>query len=228
MRVALAATLLASPLTRARNASRATGPGAGSARASRGEPPLHGVRVQPRGPRPETRSTMRQAAAAAFAEADRIDRLMSHYLPRQPPLPRQPRGRPSPGRESTKSSSGSLALCLRYSRESEGAFDVTVGPLMRAWGFFLGGEPAFPGRTRSRPCAAGWATPTSSSTRSGERSGLPRSGVELDLGGIAKGYAIERMAGILRRHPCFGGPDELGREHALRDRRPSGCFRPGK
>src|SRR5262247_1653216 len=30
------------------------------------------------------------------------------------------------------------AACLRYSRESDGAFDITVGPLMKAWGFFRG------------------------------------------------------------------------------------------
>ena len=29
-----------------------------------------------------------------------------------------------------------IAECLRWSRESDGAFDVTVGPLMKAWGFF--------------------------------------------------------------------------------------------
>src|SRR5256885_11784507 len=31
-----------------------------------------------------------------------------------------------------------LAACVKYSRESEGAFDITVGPLMRVWGFYKG------------------------------------------------------------------------------------------
>jgi FAD:protein FMN transferase len=31
-----------------------------------------------------------------------------------------------------------LADCMRYSRESEGAFDITVGPLMKVWGFYKG------------------------------------------------------------------------------------------
>jgi hypothetical protein len=31
---------------------------------------------------------------------------------------------------------GLLAACLDYSRESEGAFDITVGPLMKTWGFY--------------------------------------------------------------------------------------------
>ena len=31
-----------------------------------------------------------------------------------------------------------LAACLEYSRQSEGAFDITVGPLMKVWGFYKG------------------------------------------------------------------------------------------
>jgi thiamine biosynthesis lipoprotein ApbE len=27
---------------------------------------------------------------------------------------------------------------MRYHRDSGGAFDITVGPLMKAWGFFRG------------------------------------------------------------------------------------------
>ena len=31
-----------------------------------------------------------------------------------------------------------IAEAMRYTRESDGAFDITVGPLMKAWGFFRG------------------------------------------------------------------------------------------
>ena len=31
-----------------------------------------------------------------------------------------------------------IAEAMRYNRESDGAFDITVGPLMKAWGFFRG------------------------------------------------------------------------------------------
>ena len=31
-----------------------------------------------------------------------------------------------------------LSACVEYSRESEGAFDITVGPLMKVWGFYKG------------------------------------------------------------------------------------------
>ena len=31
-----------------------------------------------------------------------------------------------------------LSACVEYSRQSEGAFDITVGPLMKVWGFYKG------------------------------------------------------------------------------------------
>ena len=31
-----------------------------------------------------------------------------------------------------------IAGAMRYNHESGGAFDITVGPLMKAWGFFRG------------------------------------------------------------------------------------------
>ena len=80
---------------------------------------------------------LREAAAAALDEVDRIDRLMSHY--------KNDSELSGVNREAAKAPVkvdpelfDFVAECLRYSRESEGAFDITVGPLMKAWGFFRG------------------------------------------------------------------------------------------
>ena len=94
---------------------------------------------------------------AAFDEVDRIDRLMSHYKPREPSLSRQPRGGPGPVGVDAELFAF-LAECLRYSRDSGGAFDMTVGPLMKAWGFFRGGGRV-PAATSSPSCEPGSATP---------------------------------------------------------------------
>ena len=41
--------------------------------------------------------------------------------------------------------------CVEYSRQSEGAFDITVGPLMKVWGFYKGSRPdSAPGRNPGR------------------------------------------------------------------------------
>ena len=56
-----------------------------------------------------------------------------------------------------------IARSLDYSRESGGAFDITVGPLMKAWGFFKG-DGRVPHRRRvERGAGAASAIATSSS-----------------------------------------------------------------
>jgi thiamine biosynthesis lipoprotein len=138
----------------------------------------------------------RAAAAAALDEIDRVDRLLSHYRADSPlsRLNREAARAPVPvDREMLDV----LALCLRWSRETDGAFDVTVGPLMAAWGFFRG-EGRVP--TASELAAA--------RARVGARHVVLDAaagtvlfdcdGISLDLGGIGKGYAVDRAVAVLR------------------------------
>jgi thiamine biosynthesis lipoprotein len=86
---------------------------------------------------------------------------------------------------------------MKYSRESDGAFDVTVGPLMKAWGFFRG-EGRLPGEDELSEVRAriGYSHVT---LRAGDRTiQFDRPGIELDLGGIGKGYAVDRAVSVLR------------------------------
>jgi len=134
---------------------------------------------------------------AAFDEVDRIDRLMSHYKP-ESPLSRLNReaGRGPVAVEPELFDF--IAESLRYGRDSGGAFDITVGPLMKAWGFFRGGGRIPSGEElaelRQR---VGYQhvvlDPPARTIR------FDHPGVELDLGGIAKGYAVDRAVAILRR-----------------------------
>src|SRR5204862_3547952 len=71
----------------------------------------------------------------AFDEVDRIDRLMSHYKA-DSPLSRINREAAQHPVEVDAELFDFIAESLRYDRESGGAFDITVGPLMKAWGFF--------------------------------------------------------------------------------------------
>jgi thiamine biosynthesis lipoprotein len=132
---------------------------------------------------------------AALDEVDRIDRLMSHYMPESPlsRLNREAGHRPVSVEPELFQL---IAQALRYSRESDGAFDITVGPLMKAWGFFRG-EGRVPDAqeladVRSR---VGYSH-VLLSPAAGTIGLAP--GVELDLGGIAKGYAVDRAVGVLK------------------------------
>src|SRR5262249_49756594 len=93
-----------------------------------------------------------------------------------------------------------IAQSIRYSHESEGAFDITVGPLMKVWGFFRG-----EGRLASDPDVEVARSLVGSGhiilDRERTTIRFDRPGVELDLGGMAKGYAVERVVNLLRaRH----------------------------
>lgn len=93
-----------------------------------------------------------------------------------------------------------LACALDIGRLSHGAFDAGVGALVDAWGF---------GAVRDAPDAVAIGAARQGAARpahEGLELDLPagrarkRAPLQLDLCGIAKGYAVDRMAAVLQRH----------------------------
>src|SRR2546425_984827 len=76
-------------------------------------------------------------ADEAFDEVDRIDRLMSHYKS-DSPLSRVNREAGQHPVAVDPELFDFIVDAMHYHRDSDGAFDITVGPLMKAWGFFHG------------------------------------------------------------------------------------------
>jgi thiamine biosynthesis lipoprotein len=139
---------------------------------------------------------LQAAVRDGLDEIDRLDRLLSHYR-RDSPLSRLNRE----AAEGPVAADGELfdllAESLRWSRESDGAFDVTVGPLMKAWGFFRGEGhvPDADALRRSREVVGYRHVRLDPAARTVR---FDRPGVELDLGGIGKGYAVDRAVARLR------------------------------
>ena len=132
-----------------------------------------------------------------FDEVDRIDRLMSHYKS-DSPLSRVNREAAQHPVAVDPELFDFIADAMRYQHESSGAFDITVGPLMKAWGFFRGDGrvPSDDELAAARRLVGGAHVILNPTSRT---IGFDRSGVELDLGGIAKGYAVDRVAGLFKR-----------------------------
>jgi thiamine biosynthesis lipoprotein len=132
----------------------------------------------------------------AFDEIDRLDRLMSHYQP-QSPLSRINREAARAPMSVEPELFDFIAAAMRYTRQSDGAFDITVGPLMKAWGFF-GGDGHMPSTATlaeaRRHVGPGHVILDSRA----QTIRFDEPGVELDLGGVAKGYAVDRAVRILR------------------------------
>jgi thiamine biosynthesis lipoprotein len=143
------------------------------------------------------RARLEAAARAALDEAQRLDRLLSNYLPSSEWSGVNRSAAAGPvhvSRELFDLISASVA----YSRQSEGAFDITVGPLMKVWGFYKGdGLLPSPHEIDDARARVGYRhillNPAGLTVQ------FDRPGVEIDPGGIGKGYAVDRMVDVLRR-----------------------------
>ena len=108
-----------------------------------------------------------------------------------------------------------------YWRLSEGAFDPTIGPLVRAWGFEGGRGRRPSGRALdSLRRLVGFGDVLLDSAQSTVR--LPRAGMRLDLGGIAKGFALDLARRALRDDAIRSGTIDLGGNMLLFGRPPGG------
>jgi thiamine biosynthesis lipoprotein len=89
-----------------------------------------------------------------------------------------------------------IAVAQEVASASGGAFDMTIEPLVRLWGF-LGGTPRVPGNQEITEVLKdiGWDkldfNPEDRTIR------FAGNNIRIDLGGIAKGYGVDRVAAVL-------------------------------
>ena len=145
------------------------------------------------------KATANKAADAAYARIRNLNRIMSDY-DAQSEVMRLCRtsgpGKPvKVSRELLLVLSRSLAL----SKQTDGAFDVTVGPLTKLWRR---------ARRQKKPPPANRLAEARKLVgfrflQIDEKAGtveLLKPGMRLDLGGIAKGYAADEALAVLRKH----------------------------
>ena len=133
---------------------------------------------------------------AAFEEVDRIEEALSNYR-ESSELSRINRFAGQQKVTTDPEVFNLLQTSFDYSRKSDGAFDITVGPLMRAWGFFRknGQYPTRSALERARS-RTGWTKVDLDPQQRTASFKVP--GMELDMGGIGKGYAVDRVIDLLR------------------------------
>ncbi|HZC43794.1 MAG TPA: FAD:protein FMN transferase [Acidobacteriaceae bacterium] len=135
-------------------------------------------------------------AERVFAEVDRVDTLLSNYQP-DSELSRINREAFANEVTTDPETFRFLATCLAWSERSNGAFDVSVGKLMKVWKFF-GASGALPSQEELEAARAnvGWEKirldPAQRTVR------FLAAEIEMDPGGIGKGYAVDRAVRILR------------------------------
>jgi thiamine biosynthesis lipoprotein len=103
-------------------------------------------------------------------------------------------------------------------RTSQGLFDVTSGVLRAAWRFDGSGLPDA-GRVQALLAKVGWQklewTPPVL--------GFPLKGIELDLGGVVKEYAVDRVVVVCREAGAAAGLVNLGGDVGVVGPRPDGA-----
>lgn len=133
----------------------------------------------------------RAAVEKAYAELDRIDALMSEWKPESPisqvnaAAGQHPVEVPAELREM-------LERSIQYSRITAGTFDVTWRGMGNIWHF----DDSFKPPTRDAVEAAKARIDYRKIAIDGNRVFLP-GGMSIGLGGIAKGYAVDRATEIL-------------------------------
>jgi thiamine biosynthesis lipoprotein len=135
-------------------------------------------------------------ARPAFQEVDRVDALLSNYK-QNSELSRINQNAFQQAVTTDPETFCFLETCLGWSAKSKGAFDITVGKLMKAWNFFgASGALPSPEELESTCDEVGWQKIRLDSGRRTVRFLAP--GIELDPGGIGKGYAVDRAVRTLR------------------------------
>jgi thiamine biosynthesis lipoprotein len=99
-------------------------------------------------------------------------------------------------------------------RESAGVFDITIAPVLQKRGLLPDGD----GRADPNTETAGAADAIE--LLADGRIRYRRSGVRIDLGGIAKGFAVDRAVDVLRAHGVEAGLVNAGGDLAAFGARP--------
>jgi len=133
--------------------------------------------------------------AEVYAIAERLDALLTRFDPASQ-LSRLNAAAGRGPQAVDPDLAGVLAQSVDFAAETRGSFDVTVGPLVVLWSRAgqRGTAPTRGELARARAEVGSDALRVVSPTRVE----LARAGASVDLGGIAKGYALDRMAARLR------------------------------
>ena len=140
---------------------------------------------------------MEAAIDSAFAEVQRLDNLLSVHRPGSVWSEINRLAAQSPVAVSPEVFT-LISRCLRYSRRSQGTFDITIGALTRAWGFFKG-DGRLPSREEVAAALAKTGYRHVCLDQANRTVRFAIEGVEINPGGIGKGYAVDRMVSVFRR-----------------------------
>ena len=159
------------------------------------------------------------ALELTFNEIERLTHVFSHYLPDS-----------EVSKINRNGGKGTLAVSLdlctllqravHFSTVTNGAFDVTVGAVSQLWDF-TSAEPKIPEQTKIEEKLERVDSGRIIMSH-GYHVGLSDSGMTLDLGGIAKGYVVDRALDVLQENGVASCLVDAGGDIGLLGSKPDG------
>ena len=156
----------------------------------------------------ESEQKAKAAIDATYNELDRLGRLLNFYSEDSEVSIINRFSGIKPVKVSTDTLDV-IDRALYISRSTDGAFDITIGPIVKLWDFEkknLPGEKAIKEKlylVNYRNVVVDKANSTVF---------LRKKGMQIDLGGIEKGYAAERAAEVLKKNGITAGIIAVGGE----------------
>jgi thiamine biosynthesis lipoprotein len=138
-----------------------------------------------------SQDSVRAAVAAAYRELERIDAMMSEWKP-ESPISQVDAAAGEHAVEVPAELRELIERSIRYSQITDGTFDITWRGMGKIWHF----DDSFAVPTASAVAAARSRIDYRAIQIDGNRIFLP-AGMSIGLGGIAKGYAVDRAAAVL-------------------------------
>lgn len=113
-----------------------------------------------------------------------------------------------------------LSLALEWNRKTNGAFDVTIAPVVTAWGFGGADEHRIPSQEKLNELLT--LVDSDMLTLDGSIAHLSKADMEVDLGGIAKGYAASQAEQVIRDYGVESALLDLGHNITVIGSKPDG------
>lgn len=155
-------------------------------------------------------NTAKGCIEAAFTEIENVDKLMSKYK-NDSEISELNRDGFRRAVKVSKSTYEVLQRSIEFSKLSRGAFDVTVGPLVDLWHSAQDAN-SIPNDVELQQAHSkvGYDKLILDANEMSVR--FTVEGMKVDLGGIAKGYALDKTAEAMQKSGALGGMVDIGGE----------------